>query len=72
MPMQYIERIIIRQDSRPDTETPLFNEDQVEELFEFEGLLILKHIIKAVQSKTHSTNDYVFVIDTITKLKQEV
>lgn len=68
---EYIERIIIRQDTRPEVGTPSFTDEQVDEAFEFEGMLTLKHIIKAIRNKTHNSHDYVFVIDSITKLQQE-
>jgi len=71
MAENYIEKIIIRQDSRPDVQTPTFNDIDIDEIYEFEGLLILKQIIKSVRNKEHNSHDYVFVVDSISKLKQE-
>lgn len=68
---EYVERIIIRQDKRPEVETPSFNDDGVDEVYEFEGLVTLKQIIKSVRNKTHNSHDYVFHVDKITKLQME-
>jgi len=68
---QYVESIIIRQDNRPESETPLFGDVQCDALFEFEGVIQLKQIIKAVQNNTHNKHDYVFRIISIDKLQEE-
>jgi len=71
MAENYIEKIIIRQDSRPEAQTPTFTDDDIDELYEFEATLTLKQIIKSVRNKSHNSHDYVFVVDSISKLKQE-
>lgn len=71
MPETYIENILIRQDRRPETETPLLNNEDCDAEFEFEGVLVLKQIIKSVQNATHNTHDYVFQIKSVTRLEKQ-
>ena len=71
MPEQYLESIIIRQDNRPETETPLLEDDDCDALFEFEGVVKLKQILKSVTNATHNRQDYVFKIVSIDKLTKE-
>lgn len=71
MPEQYIESIIIRSDNRPETETSMFENNDCDALFEFEGIVKLKQILKSVQNATHNRHDYVFEIVSISKLQKE-
>lgn len=71
MPEEYIESIIIRQDNKPEVETPSFVDADIDEEFEFEGILMLKQIIKSVQNKTHNKHDYVFQIQSIKKIEKQ-
>lgn len=71
MPESYIESIIIRMDNVDSGYTPMLNDDDIDELFEFEGVLELKQIVKSVQNKTHNRHDYVFKINSIAKLEKE-
>lgn len=71
MPEEYIESILIRQDNKPEVETPMFTDDELDENFEFEGIVTLRQIVKSVQNKTHNRHDYVFKIKTITKLEKQ-
>lgn len=68
---EYVESIIIRQDNRPETETPMFEDVDCDALFEFEGVIKLKQILKSVTNATHNRQDYVFNIVSINKLKKE-
>ena len=68
---KYTESIIIRQDNRPETETPLFENGDCDALFEFDGTVQLKQILKSVTNAAHNRQDYVFnivSIDTLEKL----
>lgn len=38
---KYIESILIHDDNGPATDTPMFNDEDCDELFEFEGVLKL-------------------------------
>ena len=67
---QYAESIIIRQDNRPHTDTPLMEDDDCDALFEFEGVVKLKQILKSVTNATHNRHDYVFEIVSIDKLEK--
>jgi len=69
---KYKESIIIRQDNRPEVETPLIEDSDCDALFEFEGVVKLKQILKSVTNATHNRQDYVFEIVSIAKLKKEV
>ena len=71
MAENYIEKIIIRQDSRPEVQTPTFTDDDIDELYEFEGKLYLRQIVKSVRNKSHNSHDYVFHVNSIDKLKKE-
>ena len=71
MAENYIEKIIIRQDSRPEVQTPTFDDIDIDELYEFEATLTLKQIIKSVRNKDHNNHDYVFHINSIDKLQKE-
>lgn len=69
-PEEYIESIIIRQDNRPEAETPMFVDNDCDALFEFEGVIKLKQILKSIQNATHNRHDYVFEIVSINKLEK--
>ena len=72
MAEEYIESIIIRQDSIDKGEgPPNFTDVDVDEIFEFEGTVQLVQIVKSVQNKTHNRHDYVFQIQSIAKLQKE-
>ena len=71
MPEEYVESIIIRQDSRPETETPLLEDADCDALFEFEGIVQLKQILKSVTNATHNRQDYVFNIVSLDKLEKQ-
>jgi hypothetical protein len=68
---QYIESIIIRQDSRPETETPFCVDAQCDSLFKFKGVIQLKQILKSIQNATHNRHDYIFNIVSIDELQEE-
>ena len=70
---QFIENIHIRQDNvhLPEGELPTFSDDQCDKTFEFEGKIVLKQIIKSVQNVLHNRHDYIFVIESIDKMKEE-
>ena len=71
MAEEYVESIIIRQDNRPETETPLLDDDDCDALFEFEGIVQLKQILKSVTNATHNRQDYVFNIVSVGKLEKQ-
>jgi hypothetical protein len=71
MAEKYVESILMRLDNMPEAETPLFDDDDCDRLFEFEGVVQLKQIIKSVQNAVHNRHDYVFKIVSIGKLKEE-
>ena len=71
MPEEYVESIIIRQDNRPETETPLLDDGDCDALFEFEGVVQLKQILKSVTNATHNRQDYVFNIVSLDKLEKQ-
>lgn len=71
MAEQYIESIIIRKDGIQTSE-PSFTDDQCDATFEFEGRLKLVQIIKSVQNAIHNRHDYVFTIESIDKIEQEI
>ena len=68
---KYIESIIIRSDNRPETETPLLEDDDCNALFEFEGAVKLKQILKSVTNATHNRQDYVFEIVSLDKMEKQ-
>ena len=70
---EYIETILIRRDNihLPEGDLPTFNDNQCDKEFEFEGVLVLKQIIKSVQNVTHNKYDYVFQIKNIIKLQEQ-
>ena len=71
MPVEdYIERLIIRQDHRPEVGEPSFEDEDCDSEFEFDGVLVLKQIIKSIQNATHNRHDYVFNIKEIRELKK--
>lgn len=72
MPEEYIESIIMRQDNRPETETPLFVDDDCDKEYLFEGIVNLKQILKSVQNSTHNRHDYVFEIVDVDKIQEVV
>ena len=71
MAEEYVESIIIRQDNRPETETPLLDDDDCDAIFEFEGIIQLKQILKSVTNATHNRQDYVFNIVSLDKLEKQ-
>lgn len=71
MSEEYVESIIIRQDNRPHTEIAMFEDSDCDVLFEFEGVVKLKQILKSVQNATHNRHTYVFEIMSIDKLNEE-
>ncbi len=73
MAENYIESVIIRQDNvhLPDGNLPTFTEDQCDKIFEFEGTIELKQIIKSIQNVSHNKHDYVFKIKNISKLQEQ-
>ena len=71
MAEEYVESIIIRQDNRPETETPLLDDDDCDAIFEFEGIIQLKQILKSVTNATHNRQDYVFNIVSVGKLEKQ-
>jgi len=71
MPEQFVETVIIRQDQRPEVLEPSFLDTDVDATFEFEGTLRLVQILKSVQNAVHNKHDYVFRIETITKMQKE-
>lgn len=70
---QFIESMIIRQDNihLPEGDPPTFADSQCDKVFEFEGKIVLKQIIKSVQNVSHNRHDYVFVIDSIDKIEEQ-
>ena len=70
MAEEYIESIIMRQDNRPESTTPMLEDDDCDALFEFEGVVKLKQILKSVQNAVHNRHDYVFEIVSIDKLEK--
>lgn len=70
MAEKYIESIIIRQDNRPESETPLFNDEDCDKAYKFDGHIQLKQIIKSVQNASHNRHDYVFVITDVQDLEE--
>ena len=72
MAEEYIESIIIRQDNRPETETPLLEDTDCDAEFEFEGTVKLKQILKSVQNATHNRHDYVFKVISLDKLEKQI
>ena len=72
MAEQYIESIIVRDDNRPHVEEPMFDDTDVDAVFEFEGTIKLIQILKSVQNVQHNRHQYVFKIENITKLQKEI
>ena len=71
MAEQYVETILIRQDKRPEVETPSFADDDADGIYEFEGTIQLKQINKTIQNATHNRHDYVFKVVNITKIEKQ-
>ncbi len=71
MAEEYIESLIIRQDNRPGTETPMFADVDCDKLYTFEGSIQLKQIIKAVANVGHNRHDYVFLITNIDLIEEQ-
>ena len=70
MAEQYIETILIRQNERPEVETPTFADTDVDGIFRFEGLIKLKTINKTVQNAIHNQHDYIFTVESINELEK--
>lgn len=66
---EYKETIIIRQDNKPEVETPSFTDEQCDVEFEIDAVIVLKQINKTVANATHNRHDYVFHIKEIRELK---
>ena len=71
MAEQHVETIIIRQDNRPEVETPTFADEDVDAVFEFEGTIKLTQIIKSIQNAVHNRHQYVFEIVNTNKVQKE-
>ena len=71
MPEEYVESIIIRQDNRPETETPSLEDDNCDALFDFRGTIKLKQILKSITNAHHNRYDYVFELISINRLQKE-
>ncbi len=73
MAENYIESVIIRQDSvaLPEGSLPTFTDDQCDKVFEFEGTIELKQIVKSIQNLSYNRHDYVFKIKSITKIQEQ-
>ncbi len=71
MAEQYIETILIRQNERPEVETPTFADTDVDGVFRFEGVLKLVKINKTVQNAMHNQHDYIFMVESITELEKQ-
>ncbi len=69
---QYVESIIIRDDNRPHVDTPMFVDDDCDAVYEFEGKIQLKQILKSIQNVTHNRHDYVLKIISIDKMQKEI
>ncbi len=66
---EYVESIIIRRDGVEVLE-PSFVDDDCDKEFKFDGILVLKQIIKSVQNATHNKHDYVFIIKEIKDMEK--
>lgn len=71
MAEQYIESIIIRSDNRPHVSEPMFQDADVDAVYEFEGKIQLVQILKSIQNVQHNKHDYVFKIVSIDKIQKE-
>lgn len=71
MAEQYVESLIIRDDNRPDIAEPMFEDIDIDAVFEFEGTIKLVQILKSIQNIVHNKHDYVFKIESIEKIKKE-
>lgn len=72
MAEQYVESIIIRDDNRPCVSDPMFQDIDVDAVFEFEGKIQLIQILKSVQNLQHNKHDYVFKIMSTDKIQKEI
>jgi len=70
MPEQYVESIIMRQDNRPETLTPMLEDSDCDKIFKLKANVKLVQIIKSVQNAVHNRHDYVFKIVDIKDLKE--
>jgi len=68
---KYVESIMMRKDFPDHGTEPLFNDEDCDEIFEFEGTVKLVQISKSVQNKFHNRHDYVFKIVEIRKLEKQ-
>ena len=48
----------------------MFADEDCDAEFKFDGVLVLKQILKSVQNATHNRHDYVFVIKSIKDLEK--
>lgn len=67
---EYIESILIRQDGKEHVDVPMFEDEDLDEVFEFKGTVKLVQIAKSVQNKYHNRHDYIFQIVEIEKLER--
>lgn len=68
---KYIESFIIRQENNSEVGTPTLDDNDCDAVYEFEGTIQLKQILKSIQNVAHNKHDYVFRILEITKLQKE-
>ncbi|KKM83223.1 hypothetical protein LCGC14_1311630 [marine sediment metagenome] len=71
MAEEYVESILIRQDNNSHVPTPMFEDGDLDGLFEFESILQLKQIEKSIQNAVHNRHTYVFKIVSIDKMQKE-
>lgn len=71
MAEKYIETILIRQNERPEVETPTFADTDADGIFKFEGTIKLVKINKTVQNAVHNQHDYIFTVESIIELERE-
>jgi len=71
MPEKYIQSVILRMDNLPESEVTLFNDDDCDKEYEFEGKVQLVQIVKSVQNAVHNRHDYVFKIISIDKIEEQ-
>ena len=68
---QYVENILMRRDGGPEVNTPTFADTDVDSVYSFKGNVRLVQILKSVQNAVHNQHDYVFIIESIEKIKKD-
>ena len=68
---RYVESILIRKNFPDHGVEPLFEDNDCDEVFEFEGIIKLVRIVKSVQNKYHNRYDYIFKIVELNKLEKQ-